>query len=262
MIDQFPDSPVADDAEYLSGVADFYLGEFQGCISALKNYDRRYPRSANNRRVSYWLGSAYFQLLDYSQSLVHLRNQVEQYPDEQPYYDHALLLKAMVEENLSKWEAARRSYEQVLSRESASDLWPESLYRLGGIELRGAEYSAGLKAFSRLLVDFPESVYADEAVFFLGECQFFLRRYSEAEVSFRSVLDSDPPQEQRETSLYRMALLLAELGRRSESLEFCGELERRFPRSRYLESLARLKADLLFDLKRYPEAFDAYARAL
>ena len=262
LIDQYPDSPLADDAEYLSGVADFYLGEFQGCISALKNYDRRYPRSANNRRVSYWLGSAYFQLLDYPQSLLHLRNQVERYPDEQPYYDHALLLKAMVEENLSDWEAARQSYEQVLRRDSAGDLWPESLYRLGGIELRSADYLQGLKAFSRLLVGFPDSVYADEAVFFLGECQFFLRRYTEAEGSFRSVLDSDPPQEQRETSLYRMALLLAELGRRSESLEFCRELELRFPRSRYLESLARLKADLLFDLKRYAAAFDAYAQAL
>ena len=187
---------------------------------------------------------------------------MQKYPDEQPYYDHALLLKAMVEENLSDWEAARRSYKQVLSRESARELWPESLYRLGGIELRSADYSAGLMAFSRLLVDFPDSDYAEEAVFFLGECQFFLRRYSEAERSFRSVLDSDPPLEQRQTSLYRMALLLAELGRRSESLEFCRELERRFPRSPYLESLARLEADLLFDLKRYAEAFTAYAQAL
>jgi TolA-binding protein len=262
LIDQYPDSPLADDAEYLGGVSDFYLGEYQRCVSALKNYERRYPRSANNRRVSYWLGSAYFQLLEFSQSLLHLSSQVERYPDEQPYFDHALLLKGMVEENLSDWEAARESYGQVLSRDSARDLWPESLYRLGGIELRSAEYSRGLKAFSRLLVEFPDSAYAEEAVFFLGECQFFLGRYSEAEGSFRSVLASDPPQEQAQTSLYRMALLLAELGRRSESLEFCRELELRFPRSRYLQPLARLKADLLFDLKRYAEAFDAYRLAL
>jgi TolA-binding protein len=262
LIDQYPDSPLADDAEYLSGVADFYLGEFQGCISALKNYARKYPGSANNRRVSYWLGSAYFQLLDYSQSLLYLQDQVQRYPDEQPYYDHALLLKAMVEENLSDWRAARQSYQQVLARESARDLWPESLYRRGAVDLRSADYLQALKAFSRLLVEFPDSAYADEAVFFLGECQFFLGRYSEAEGSFRSVLASDPTQEQRQTSLYRLALILGQLGRRSESLEFCKELELRFPRSRYLEPLARLKADLLFDLKRYAEAFDAYRQAL
>jgi TolA-binding protein len=262
LTDQYPDSPLADDAEYLSGVADFYLGEFEACVSTLKNYARKYPRSANNRRVSYWLGSAYFQLLDYAESRLHLQNQVDEYPDEQPYYDHALLLKAMVEENLSDWTAARDSYARVLSRESARDLWPESLYRAGGIELRSADYSEALTAFSRILVEFPDSDYADEAIFFLGECQFFLGRYTEAERSFRSVLASDPPAEQWQTSLYRLALVLSELGRSGAALEFCTELELRFPGSRYLDPLARLKADLLFDLKRYAEAYDAYRKAL
>ena len=170
LADQYPDSPLADDAEYLSGVASFYLGEFPSCIAALKNYTRKYPRSANNRRVSYWLGSAYFQLLDYAESRFHLQNQVDSYPDEQPYHDHALLLKAMVEENLSDWAAARNSYARLLSTESARDLWPESLYRCGGIELRSGRYSEALTAFSRIVVEFPDSDYADEAVFFLGEC--------------------------------------------------------------------------------------------
>jgi TolA-binding protein len=262
LTDQYPDSPFSDDAEYLSAVADFYLGEFQACVSTLKNYARKYPRSANNRRVSYWLGSAYFQLLDYAESHSYLQVQVDRYPDEQPYYDHALLLKAMVEENLSDWAAARRSYQEVLGRESARDLWPESLYRSGGIDLRRADYAEALTAFSRILVEFPDSDYADEAVFFLGECQFFVGRYAEAERSFRSVLATDPPSEQWQTGLYRLALILSELGRSAEALEFCTELERRFPGSRFVEPLARLKADLLFDLRRYAEAYDAYRQAL
>jgi len=262
LTDQYPDSPLADDAEYLSGVADFYLGEFQACVSTLKNYARKYPGSANNNRVSYWLGSAYFQLLNYSESHSQLQNQVEKYPDEQPYYDHALLLKAMVEENLSDWAAARKSYGRVLGRDSARDLWPEALYRSGGIALRSADYSGALTAFSRIVVEFPGSPYADEAVFFVGECHFFLGRYAEAERSFRSVLASDPPPEQLQTSLYRLALILSELGRSGEALDFCAALELRFPRSRYLEPLARLKADLLFDLERYAEAYDAYGKAL
>jgi len=262
LADQYPDSPLADDAEYLSGVADFYLGEFEACVSTLKNYVRKYPRSANNSRVSYWLGSAYFQLLDYAESRSHLQKQVDQYPDEQPYHDHALLLKAMVEENLSDWTAARQSYGRLLSRDSARDLWPEALYRSGGIALRGADYSEALTAFSRILVEFPDSDYADEAIFFVGECHFFLGRYAEAERSFRSVLASDPPPEQRQTSLYRLALVLSELGRAGQALDYCSELELNFPRSRYLEPLARLKADLLFDLRRYAEAYAAYEKAL
>jgi len=260
--DQYPDSSFADDAEYLSAVSDFYLGEFRSCVAALKDYTRRYPRSENNRRVSYWLGSANFQLLDYAEALSNLSEQVDRYPDEQPYNDHALLLKGMVEENLQLWEDAKRSYGRLLERESARALWPESLYRSGGLFLRSADYSRSLTAFSRIVVQFPDSPYADEALFFLGESHFFLRRYAEAERSYRSVLAGTPTAEQWQTSLYRLAVINAEMGRNQRALELCGQLEDRFPRSRYLDALSRLSADLLFDLGRYGSAYDAYEKSL
>jgi TolA-binding protein len=208
------------------------------------------------------LGSAYFQLLDYGRALTQLSNQVDNYPDEQPYFDHALLLKGMVEENLSKWKAAHQSYERLLSRESAYDLWPEGLYRFGGLALRSADYGEALTAFSRIIVEFPDSEYTEESVFFVGECHFFLGRYSEAERSFRSVLDGEPTAEQWQTSLYRLALILSELGRNQQALDACNELETTFPESRYNVELTRLKADLLFDLKLYTKSYNAYERSL
>lgn len=262
LVDQYPDSPLADDADYLSGVSDFYLEEFRSCIAALDNYAGKYPRSDNNRRVSYWLGSAHFQLQNYPDALSHLKAQVEKYPDEQPYFDHSLLLKGMVEENLSNWAAARSSYGRLLERESAQYLWPEALYRVGGIALRFSDYSEALIAFARILIEFPNSQYAGEAVFFVGECNFFLGRYAEAERSYRTVLAAEPPPEQQETGLYRLAIILAEQGRGVEALEFCDELELRFPRGQYIDLLIRLKADMLFDLERYDQAFAAYSEAL
>ena len=262
LVDQYPDSPLADDADYLSGVSDFYLEEFRSCIAALDNYAGKYPRSDNNRRVSYWLGSAHFQLQNYPDALSHLKAQVEKYPDEQPYFDHSLLLKGMVEENLSNWAAARSSYGRLLERESAQYLWPEALYRVGGLALRFSDYSEALTAFARILIEFPNSQYAGEAVFFVGECNFFLGRYAEAERSYRTVLAAEPPPEQQETGLYRLAIILAEQGRGVEALEFCDELELRFPRGQYIDLLIRLKADMLFDLERYDQAFAAYSEAL
>ena len=262
LVDQYPDSPLADDADYLSGVSDFYLEEFRSCIAALDNYAGKYPRSDNNRRVSYWLGSAHFQLQNYPDALSHLKAQVEKYPDEQPYFDHSLLLKGMVEENLSNWAAARSSYGRLLERESAQYLWPEALYRVGGLALRFSDYPEALTAFARILIEFPNSQYAGEAVFFVGECNFFLGRYAEAERSYRTVLAAEPPPEQQETGLYRLAIILAEQGRGVEALEFCDELELRFPRGQYIDLLIRLKADMLFDLERYDQAFAAYSEAL
>ncbi len=262
LVEQFPDSTLADEADYLSAVSDFYLGEFRGCLATLENYTRMYPRSPNNRRVSYWLGSAYFQLQDYRQALDCLEEQIDSYPGEQPYFDHSLLLKGMVEENLSEFYSARESYSRLVASPSARSLWPQALYRWGAVELRLGNYASALTSFTRILVEFPASPYATEAVFFSGECSYFLGRYAEAERSYHAVLSGEPDLEKRETALYRLAAIMAEQGRHAEALASCEELELRFPDGRYRSPLSRLKADLLFDLQRYDQAFSAYQRAL
>jgi len=262
LVDQFPDSNLADDADYLSAVADFYLGEFRSCIATLKEYSRKYPRSLSNSRVSYWLASACFQIEAYREALKYLDEQLQRYPDEQPYFDHSLLLRGMVEENLADWTAAQESYRALIDSTADGSFLPQALYRSGGIYLHEGRYREALTAFTRILVEFPNSTFSEDAVFFSAECAYFLGRYAAAERSYRTVLAGEPGIEQRETSMYRLASILGEQGRQTEALEICNELELRFPKGRYRIVLDRLKADLLFDLGRYREAARFYEKAL
>ena len=94
LVEQYPDSALADDADYLRGLADFYAGEYRRSLAVLSGLERKYPRSANLRRVAYWLGAANYHLGDDRAALGHLDRQISAFPDEPFYADHSLLLRA------------------------------------------------------------------------------------------------------------------------------------------------------------------------
>jgi TolA-binding protein len=262
LVEQYPDSPLADDADYLKGLSAFYLGDYAACINTLRNYGRKYPRSANLSRVSYWLGNAAFQLGQYREALARFQSQVQDYPEESGYLEQSLLLMGMSQEKLGAWNEAGASYRRLVERPSASSLWPEALFRLGGVQLRGGEYASSLTCFTRILVEFPQSPFSAEAVFYAAESAFFLGRYPEAEKRYRTALAGHLEDAQWETALFRLATVLAAEGKPAESLQAIEELTLRFPRGSYGEQLRRLKADQLYDLGRYPEAAAAYQKAL
>ncbi|MBN1834328.1 MAG: tetratricopeptide repeat protein [Spirochaetales bacterium] len=262
LVEQYPDSPWADDAEYLRALAHYYLGESPASVEILSGFARRHPRSPHNCRVSYWLAVAYLQQERFREARESLRAQIEGCPEEGELLEQSLLLEGMAEERLELWREARGSYARLLARSSARRLWPEALYRLGGVELRLESYDAALAAFTRVLVEFPESEWAEQAVFYAAEAHYFLGRHGEAERRYLTVLAGSPSLEERETCLYRLARIRGSGDRPAEALEVLRELEASFPRSRYREELAVLEGDLLFDLGRYGEAYARYREAL
>jgi TolA-binding protein len=262
LVEQYPDSPWADDADFLRALAHFYLGEPGECAAVLSGFGRRYPRSPHRARSSYWLAVALLQQNRYREARESLSEQIRDYPGEAELLERSLLLRGMTEETLGLPEEARRSYRALLERSSAKGLWPEALYRLGGVELRLQSYEEALAAFSRVLVEFPDAPQAADSVFYAAEACYSLGRNREAERRYLSVLAGSPPPGQRETSLYRLARIRAASRRPAEALASVEELEAGFPNSAYAPELASLKADLYFDLGRYEEAYAQYGRVL
>lgn len=264
LVEQYPDSALADDAEYLRGLADFYAGEYRRSIAVLSGLERKYPRSVNLRRVAYWLGAAHYHLGEDRTALGYLERQISGFPDEAFYVEHSLLLRAMALERLGRGAEAAEGLQQVLARPSAERFHAEALFRLGAVQLSGEQYVPALASFSRLVVEFPQSAFAEEARFYAAEAAFFAGRGAEAERRYRGLLAESARMSaaQQETVLYRLALILAERGAASEALGLVRDLKQRFPQGQYSTLVPRLEADLLFDLGRFPEATAAYRRAL
>ena len=263
LVELFPDHPLADDADYLRAVAHFYDGDFRACLMILDGYARRYPGSENLESLHYWRGSSYYHLGDLEAGIRELSIQIDNYPAAGDFLGHALLLRGLALERSADPAAASVSFQTLLGLPAAGELHAEALFRLAGIHYRSGNFQQALVSASRLLLDFPACPQAPEALFLTAESCFYLGRDrgGEAEERYRRLLRDYPKSRHRETVLFQLSRLLERSGRGEEALAQVRELEAAFPRGRYSGEIARLKGDLFFDLKRYPEAWAAYEKA-
>jgi len=267
LVEQYPDSPLADDAEYLRGLAEFYQQGYRNALALFRELPRRFPQSPFVRQVPFWLGCCYYRLGQYPEAVSQLIQQVERFPEEREYTERALLLQGSAQEKLELWAEAQNSYRRLLELKPGSEVAPEGWFRLGSVQLELRDYPSALASFTRVLVDHPEAPQAAEALFYAAESLYFAGRLAEAERRYRLVLagltrQSASASERRETCLYRLARIQARLERPSEALATLASLDRGYPRGRYAAEVPLLRAEALFDLKRYGEAVAEYRQAL
>jgi TolA-binding protein len=81
---------------------------------------------------------------------------------------------------LKQYAAARSAYDDVLSKDAASQLAPEALYGLGLCELELRRPEPAIKAFRDLLTSWPEHSTAASATFYLAQALADQKRYAEA----------------------------------------------------------------------------------
>jgi len=81
---------------------------------------------------------------------------------------------------LKQYAAARSAYDDVLSKDAASQLAPEALYGLGLCELELRRPEPAIKAFRDLLTSWPEHSTAAPATFYMAQALADQKRYAEA----------------------------------------------------------------------------------
>jgi len=81
---------------------------------------------------------------------------------------------------LKQYAAARSAYDDVLSKDAASQLAPEALYGLGRCELELRRPEPAVKAFRDLLTSWPEHSTAASATFYMAQALADQKHYAEA----------------------------------------------------------------------------------
>jgi TolA-binding protein len=126
------------------------------------------------------------------------------------------------------YQAAVKSYQDYLQRFPRDPGNDRVLYQLARAEEQSGDLELGLKTLDRLVKEYPNTRYRDEAQFRRGELLFAMREYPKAEVAYETVLHGDTQSPYYERSQYMLGWSVYKQGRLEEALgSFFGVLDRK-----------------------------------
>jgi len=184
LIDQYPFSPYAEEAELNIGLAYYRMHNYAEAVGAINDFLRMHPTSKRTDVASYYLAMAHYDQIgrpDQDQTHTELAlKQFESIEQRFPESDFAQLAHQQIvicREMLARHEFLignfyynRANYKAAESRMAELEalyadtpIAPEGLYDLGRtLEKQGKNYSAA-QAFTALKAHFPQTPYAKDA---------------------------------------------------------------------------------------------------
>lgn len=184
LIDQYPFSPYAEDAELKIGLAQYQMKHYAEAIASLSDFEKMHPTSKQIELASYYLAMAHFdQIGRPDQDQTNTRQALEQFEIiERRYPETGFAALAHQQIAICREMLARHQlligdfyYSRANFRAAESRLaelmqkWPdtpvgdEALYQLGTVlEKEGKKYSAA-QAFTAEVLHYPGTEYASKA---------------------------------------------------------------------------------------------------
>ena len=130
--------------------------------------------------------------------------------------------------DLADYQAAIKRYQDYLKNHPNDPGNGRVLYQLARAHEQGGALEVALKTLDRLVREFPNSPYLDEAQFRRGELLFTVRDYARAEQAYAAVLASNDAA-YHERALYMQGWSIFKQGRLEDSLHpFFGVLDAKF----------------------------------
>jgi len=184
LIDKFPFSPYAEDAEMKIGLAHYQQKDYAEAIAALDDFQRMHPTSKNLELVTYYIGLSYYDQMgredqDQGKTMAALRRfqELEQRFPEGDFaelaHEKVLVCREMLARNQmivgnyyykrANFRAAESRFAELMQKYPETPVAPDALFELGiSLEKEGKRYSAA-QAFAAVKKHFPNSNYAKKA---------------------------------------------------------------------------------------------------
>lgn len=128
-----PDDPVAEGKAYEAAFNLFKAGNYQGALTAFRQFIQTYPQSPLVPSSQYWIGNSHFNLKDFKSAIASQQALISQYP-KSPKVPDAMLNIATCEQNMGDSEAARKSLEELVAKYPLSDAGEKAKKRLATVK--------------------------------------------------------------------------------------------------------------------------------
>lgn len=123
-------------------------------------------------------------------------------------------------------------------------LSPQEVYNTAYADYLKGNFDLATDGFKIYRESFPDSPLADNALYWIGECSFSQRKYSEAIDAFNELILNYPQGDKIAAAYLKKGLALAELGRTDEALVVFKLLVSKYP----LEEESRIAQEKIKDL--------------
>ncbi len=184
LIDQYPFSPYAEDAELKIALAEYQMKEYPEAIGALSDFEKMHPTSKESEMASYYLAMAHFEQIGRpDQDQTHTRAALEQFETIERRYPETGFA-ALSEQQVSicrellarhqlligdfyfsraNYRASESRYAELMQKWPDTPVGDQALYQLAvTLQKEGKTYSAA-QAFAALPLHYPGTTYAAKA---------------------------------------------------------------------------------------------------
>ena len=157
-----------------------------------------------------------------------------------------LAIQTSILEKLAKPTEALAIYERLVTDYPKNERSAIALRRIADDRIKGEKWEEAQKRLSQLLLDFPNSAYAIEARYDLGNAFYHLGKFSDAAIEYDKTADNKGAGDLIPESLYWAGAAYDKAGKKEAAIDRLSKLVGKHPKSEHVPNakirLAALKA--------------------
>lgn len=221
LIQYFPKSTFLDDAEFELASTYHSQNQYNQAISAYQNFIKKYPKSVFVKQAYNKMALAYFNTQDEENAIKYFKFVFENYPGSQESIDALSNLENIYAEHASTGEF----FTYIRSKNmNYSETKQDSIsFKAADNKFLRGDCQGAIKGYEDYLRQFPNGMFAAIAYFNKGECEFGLKDYKNALISYESLL-AKYNTSNNERSIYNCAFILYSQNEFQRALEYFNKL--------------------------------------
>ncbi|GIV62373.1 MAG: hypothetical protein KatS3mg044_1239 [Rhodothermaceae bacterium] len=231
-----PRGPKGDEALFWAAESFYQIGQVDRAIRLFQRYLQEYPGGRHLDAAHYALGWAYFKQNRYEEAIQSFERFLRYYQDDTgtvPYRTDALLRLADAYYALKRYPEAIRIYNQVA--EEGEDY---ALYQIGQALSNAGDAFEAITTFRRLLVEYPESPYREEAQYNIAYLYFLNQDYDRAIEEYQHLIEAYPQDPLTPKAQYSIGDAYFNAGRLEEAIDAYRQVLLRYPNSPFAADAA------------------------
>jgi TolA-binding protein len=221
ILQNYPDTPYTDYAQYRQGVALLKLEKVNSAILSFQSLQKNFPQSKYLAETGYYLGIAHFNKGDWRVAKECMAKFIHELPADHELQPDAHYIFALCCQNLKEYDEAMKTFKKI------ERVYPQNIDLVQKVRLGVAKnlYEKGavaeaLKDFKLILYKYPRTSIALEALLWLGEYYTQTLDFKNASLYYEQIINDYPAETQKAEATFALGEISYKNGDYEKALSY------------------------------------------